>query len=116
MHTTAIYTLSKGGNIENCPISAYNIYMGNGTALRETTDYTMNAANGTFLLLNNSFSRQLQSNPTNHTLTSYSYCDSNYMDSNWGRSVLRMTGGFLALMVFAILIGIAVSIYNRSKA
>ena len=89
----------------DCWISSFRLknQTGNGGVnLSSTTDYTLNANNGTLLLLNSSTGALydiINVSGQNVTYADYSYCATDYLNSGWARTVLRLVAGFFALGV-----------------
>lgn len=91
----------------DCPLTGVSITNSSGTTLTETTDWTMTKSSGVFNLVNTSTTAAaFVSN--NNTLVTYQYCDTSYVNSSWGRTILNMVPGFFAL---ALLLGGAFIIY-----
>ena len=96
---------------QDCPISSLVVVNAStgGTALTETTDYTLTASAGTFLLKNSTATRLLVSSnkgATNTTYLSYSYCGDDYLNSSWGRTAVNMVPGFFAIALLLIAVGL----------
>lgn len=94
----------------DCNINKYALTNGTFT-YTVTTDYTLSTA-GVLYLVN---STNMRKNPTNLTYVSYRYCGNEYVNSSWARSVLNMTGGFIAIMLLAAAVGIFYSVYQQTK-
>jgi len=109
--TGTVYTLSNnptGWKIDDCPVSAVALTNStDNTAWTVTTDYTINAANGT-LLLKNTATAQLSAD--NITYVTYDYCADDYINVSWGRTVINLVGGFFALALLFVSIAMFYSI------
>lgn len=103
-----------GWKITDCPLESIVVTNASGTALTVTTDYTLSTTTGVLNMLNTSTNTaSFQAN--NNTLIDYSYCADDYLNSSWGRSVLNMLGGFLALLLLGIALYYLLTLYKEFK-
>ena len=94
----------------DCPLTNFAIANSSGTALTLTTDYTVTASTGVFLLKNSSASAALIQAPANNTYVTYNYCDDEYLNLGWGRTLIKLVAVFFALALLAISVGLFYSI------
>ncbi len=100
----SIFTQSNWKTIE-CPLTSVAIRNGVGTALVADTDYTLDANNGRYSLLNTSLT--IPSVALNLTYADFTYCADGYNTSGGSRSMANLTVIFSALIIFAfVLLGI----------
>lgn len=86
---------------DGCPIAS--VVYGNSTKdYTLTTDYLFNLTTGVLTLKNSS----VIIGGSNSTLIDYTYCGDDYLNSDWGRTVLLLVGGFFALALLAVGIGL----------
>ena len=76
------------------------------------TDYTISTA-GVLRLYNTT--KMNASWESNLTYIDYTYCADDYIASNWGRSVLNMLAGLMAVMLIASSIAIFFNVYQEAK-
>lgn len=102
-----------------CPLT--DIVFRNQTrdVVTEGTDYLFFPTNGTFYLLNTTgyIGADCGDGPliTNVTEVDYTYCQDDYLDSSWGRSILNLVAGFFALALLGIGVGIFYSVAKDAK-
>lgn len=91
--------------VSDCPVAS--VVYGNSSAdYTVTTDYTITGSSGVLLLKNTStvvFG-------SNSTVIDYTYCGDDYLNSDWGRTVLLLVGGFFALALLGVGIGLFYSV------
>ena len=92
-----------GWKQDDCPITNYAVYNQSGTALTEDTDYYMNATYGTFALANTT-DTQLLVGVFNNSYVSYDYCEDDYLNSSWGRSILQTNIGLYAIAILLVVV------------
>jgi len=99
---------------DGCSISTINMFNQTGDVLVSATDYTWTKDGdgliGT-LTLSNTF--DLNTSALNTTTISYSYCDDDYLAAKWQRSVINLVGGFMALAMLAIAVGLFYSVMKE---
>ena len=86
---------------EDCPLTSVVIADGSGTALTVTTDYVVNATYGTYALKNTTATQGLIGS-LNNSYVSYTYCGDGYLNTSWGRSILKTNIGLFAIAIFLI--------------
>ena len=100
--------------VADCPISGVLVWNttiagASDTLLGLTTDYTIDATAGTITFVNSTL---MGTNATygkvynNLTNVRYDYCPDTYLNSSWGRVVLPLVGGFFALALLGIGVGL----------
>lgn len=94
---------------EDCPLTS--VVVGNATLdFTEDTDYRVFASSGVIQLLNTTTT---STGYANTTLVDYTYCGDDYLNSAWGRSVMKMVGGFFALALLGIGIWLMYGIFRN---
>jgi hypothetical protein len=115
INTTYVYTLTNapsGWKLTDCPITNFVLTnSSDNTAWTVTTDYTINAANGTFLLVNSSTARLTADNLT---YANYKYCADDYLNSTWGRTTLNLVSGFFALALLLVSVALFYSVAKET--
>lgn len=115
INTTAMYTVNyppTGWKVADCPITSFVIKnQSGGNQLTLTTDYTFNSNNGTYYLKNTTATVQYIG-AFNKTYVDYKYCADDYLNSSWGRTVLNMVAGFIAIMLLVAAAAVFYSIYK----
>lgn len=106
-----VYTGADGWKTEysDCNFDV-DRYGNASTAFTVTTDYTFTSA-GVMTILNTTATL---GSTTNSTYVNYNYCPDDYMAQGWGRSVLSMLGGLLALMLLGSAVGIFYEVYKEA--
>jgi hypothetical protein len=106
------YFGTQGGGwksgVSDCNIAVSNVTNASGYTWTATTDYILYQP-GILHIVNSSNVRNATSNTT---YTTYTYCADGYISSAWGRSVLNITAGFMALLVFGMVVGFIYLIYR----
>jgi len=77
----------------------------------EDTDYSVSSS-GVLRLYNTT---HLINATSNTTYIDYTYCPDEYVTSPWGRSILHLMGGMMALMLIASAIAIFFRVYQSAK-
>lgn len=90
----------------DCVLTSLSITNNTGTALTLNTDYKVNTATGLIQFLNTTDTDSTSLGQV--AKVDYSYCGDGYVTSSWGRSVLGVNIGLLAV---AILLAIAGVVY-----
>jgi len=98
----------SGWKVTDCPISSFSMKAENGTILVSATDYTLTASTGTLTFMNTS--EVNQEGLTNVTTADYTFCPDAYLNIAWGRSILNLIAGFVALAVLGVGLGLFYSI------
>lgn len=80
----------------DCPLTSIVVTNSTGTALTVTDDYTLTASTGV-LLIKNTTATVAAFKGNNNTLVDYTYCGTNYLNSDWGRTVLGVNVGVYAI-------------------
>jgi hypothetical protein len=102
--------------VQDCPLTSVVIRNFTNSDLTLNTDYTLYPANGTWYLkgttVNVTKLRGAGGGGTtgNNTYVSYSYCGDDYMNLQWGRSVLSVAVGMFALGLLCVSVGLFFSI------
>jgi hypothetical protein len=101
------YTLTNapsGWKTYDCPITNFVLRNSSGSTFTVTTDYVFNTVTGTYTLVDSAHALASLPVANNNTYATYSYCGDNYLNLDWGRSVLALTPGFfaLALLIFSV--------------
>ncbi len=92
----------KAWKIVDCPLGSVVLRNGASTALTLDTDYTLDANNGRFSLLNTS--NTIPSISLNLTQADYTHCADGYNTSSGARSIANITVIFSALIIFGFVI------------
>lgn len=108
-NTTEVHTLTyypTGWKIQDCPISSFVVKNGSdGTVLTADTDYTFNSTAGTFVFINSTESRALIG-ADNSTYLDYRYCADDYLNSSWGRNVLKLAPGLFTILILLAIVSL----------
>ena len=119
VNETAIYTITNyptNWKVADCPITNFVLKNVSGAALTLTTDYTFTASTGQYQMVNSSTVRASNLGfTTNNTYADYSYCANDYLNSSFGRSVLNMVGGLIAIMLLVAAAGIFYQVYQETQ-
>lgn len=120
INTTKVYTVTNAPDdwkVADCPLTNFAIKNASGTAITLTTDYTVTLSAGTFKLLDTTATNTTNNfyGDNNKTYVDYEYCADDYMNSSWGRSIMNLIAGFLALVLFGAAVGVMYSIYKDVK-
>ena len=100
----SIYAQSAWKVLE-CPISSVVIRNGAGTALTAVTDYTLDASNARFSLVNTT--KTVPATALNLTYADYTFCADGYNTDSGSRSIANMIPLFSALILMAfVLVGV----------
>lgn len=97
----SIYSQSAWKVID-CPLTSVAIRNGAGTALTSAVDYTLDADNGRFSLLNTS--KTVPATALNLTYADYSYCADGYNKDSSSRSINGLILIFCALIIVAFVL------------
>ena len=114
---TAQYTVTNaptGWKSEDCPLTNFAIKNQSGSALTLTTDYLVTLSSGNYTLKNNSATIGLIG-AYNNTYVYYDYCANEYVNSSWGRSLLNLTPGLIAIALLVAMVYIAYVILGREQ-
>ena len=115
---TKVYTLTNrptGWKTNDCPITNFVLKNSTGSAFTDTTDYVLTASAGTYTLVNSATALATLPVANNNTYATYNYCPNDYVNSTFGRSVLNMIGGFIAIMMLIAAAGIFYSVYQETR-
>ena len=96
-----IFTQSNWKTL-SCPLTLVAIRNGAGTALVADADYTLDADNGRFSLLNTSLT--IPSVALNLTYTDFTFCADGYNTSSGSRTIANLVLIFAALIIFAFVL------------
>jgi len=111
INTTEVHTVTNaptGWKVDDCPLTSVTI--GNASDdFTLTTDYTLTASAGTFLLLNTAVVNG-SIGADNNTYVDYTYCGDDYMNIGWGRTMINLVAGFFALAILGAAIGLFYSV------
>ena len=104
----------EGWQETDCPITNFVLYNQTGTETVETTDYVFTPSTGVLTIVNSSiwFSDGTYLQAENDTTLSYTYCDDDYLNSSWGRSVLTTVPGFFALALLGVALWLFYSVFT----
>jgi archaellum component FlaG (FlaF/FlaG flagellin family) len=95
--------------IADCPITNF-VYNNGTTAFVLDTDYTFSTTTGRLHVINTT---RTSRNNVNATTAYYNYCSDDYMNSTWSRSALNLVGGFFALALLMVSVGLFFSVYKE---
>lgn len=102
-----------GWKTADCPITNFVMLNQTGETATVTTDYVLFASNGTLLLKNttawvlpNCSATGTGTETSNTTILSYIYCQDEYVNIAWGRTILDLVAGFFALALLGISVGL----------
>lgn len=84
-------------------VSVENTSAGTFTALTEGTDYNLFANTGIIQMLNTT---DTDGGDFNTTYVNYDYCQDNYLNLGWGRTVTNLVAGFFAIALLLISVGL----------
>lgn len=115
INPTVAYTITNaptGWKSEDCPITHFVLKNSTGSAFTLTTDYLITASTGVYTLVDSATARATLPLANNQTYASYNYCSDDYLNSNWGRSVLNLVAGFFAI---ALLLAAVALFYDVAK-
>lgn len=111
-NTTEVHTLANAPTAwkkTGCPLT--NVAIGNSTEdFTETTDYTVDLNEGTFLIVKSSTTVGSIQGGDNSTYVDYNYCGDDYMNLSWGRSIINLVGGFFAIAILLVSVGLFFSV------
>ena len=96
---------------EDCPLTNVVVSNSAGTALTLDTDYTLVESTGIVSMLDT-----VDTNATNlgeTVLIDYTYCGDDYLNSSWGRSILGVNAGLLAVALLAAGAGLVYLLYGK---
>ena len=94
-----------------CVITLDNLMFNVSTAAALTTDYIV-SDDGIVTLVN---STGWKANPLNASYVSYDYCPDEYLNSSWGRTILNLTPGFIALAILIIAVLTAYQLLRKEE-
>lgn len=113
INTTEVHTVTNAPTswkVNDCPLTSVAIKNASGgTALTDTTDYTLTASAGTFLLKNTTTTVAMIG-ADNNTYVDYTYCGDDYMNLTWGRTLINLVAGFFALAILGVSLGLFYSV------
>jgi len=90
----------------DCPLTSVtveNTSAGTYTALAEGTDYNLFASTGIVQMLNTT---DTDAGDFNTTYVNYVYCQDNYLNLGWGRTITNLVAGFFAIALLMISVGL----------
>lgn len=88
----------SGWKVEDCPLTTV-VYGNTSTTWTLDTDYRLDATRGIISVLNTT---STASSSVNATVVDYYYCASDYLNSSWGRSLLNLTPGLIAIALLVV--------------
>jgi len=106
----AITNAPTGWKTSDCPISGFTMYNQTGVTATTVTDYVFYPANGTIMLKNTTLWSSLCTATSNTTTVAYTYCDDDYINIAWGRTVLNLVSGFFALALLMVSVALFYSV------
>lgn len=109
VNATITYTLTNaptGWKVQDCPITSFVLKNSSGTSFTVTTDYVLTASAGTYTLVD-SATALANLGINNNTYATYNYCANDYLNSSWGRTLLNLTPGLIAIALLVAMVGVA---------
>ena len=104
--TVAVTNAPTSWKSEDCPLT--NVVYGNASEdFTVTTDYTIDAATGSLTVKNTSTT--VNSVP-NATYIDYNYCNDDYLNLGWGRTLINLVAGFFAIAILLVSVGLFYSV------
>lgn len=101
-----------GWETETSDCNIHTLAYGNVTTdFTLTADYTASTA-GVLLLKN---TQVVNISTSNSTYVDYTYCGAGYINSSWGRTVLNLTPGLIALAILVMVILGAYSLLGKQE-
>jgi len=112
-----IVNVPAGWEIADCPITNFVLYNQTGTVTEIATDYLFTPATGVLTLVNSTIWHSGDAvntviQPDNDTTLDYTYCDEDYLNSSWGRTVLGIIPGFFALALLSVALWLFYSVFS----
>ena len=92
----------------DCPLTNVVVTNSSGTALVVDTDYQVELSLATIRILNTTDTRDNIAD--NNTLVDYNYCGDDYLNLTWGRTAVNLIGGFFALAILLVSVGLFYSV------
>lgn len=107
--TASNFTIANapsGWKVDECPITS--VTYGNASDdYLVTTDYIFYASSG---ILQVQIEAEADINNVNATFIDYTYCQDDYLNIAWGRTVLSLVAGFFALAILGLGLGLFYSV------
>jgi hypothetical protein len=95
-----------GWKVQDCPLTS--VAVGNSsTDFTLDTDYHLYASSGIVHLKNTT---NWINTPGNSTYIDYRYCGDGYLNLSWGRTLLNLIGGFFAIAILLVSVGLFYSV------
>jgi len=93
-----------------CPISGFSLTNESGTAMTDATDYDIDESTGIINFYNTLIANM--TGTSNTTYASYTYCQDEYLNIAWGRSIMNLVAGFFALAILGLGLGLFYSVFK----
>ena len=109
-----VTNVPTGWKATDCPLTSvtvFNTSAGTYSALTEGTDYNLVAPTGIIQMLNTT---DTDEGDVNTTYTNYVYCGDDYMNIGWGRSIINLVGGFFAIALLLVSVGLFYDVAKES--
>jgi hypothetical protein len=97
----------SGWKSEDCPLTSVVVTNNTGTALTLDTDYLVFDTTGIIQMLNTTST--VNTSLGNVAKVSYEYCEDDYLNSSWGRTMLGTNAGIFAMAI--LIMAIAGTLY-----
>jgi len=98
----------------DCPLTnvvVMNTSAGTFPAITEGTDYNLYASTGIIQMLNTT---NTDAGDFNTTYVDYTYCGDDYLNSSWGRTVLKLVAGFFALALLGVSLWLFYNVFKST--
>lgn len=101
-----------GWKTVDCPLTSIvvkpNSTANGGAALILDTDYNFTASTGTWawMYTSDTVAMLVSDIATNTSYVDYSYCGDDYLNTSWGRNILKLTPGMFVIMILVAMIAL----------
>jgi len=92
----------SGWKTQDCPLTSVTVENGTVT-LTEGTGYNLFASTGIIQMLNDT---STDAGDFNTTYVNYIYCQDNYLNLGWGRTITNLVAGFFAIALLLVSVGL----------
>ena len=107
--THTVTNAPTGWKTTDCPLTSVSIKnVSGGDALTEDTDYTLTDSAGTWVFIDTDATDAMNASSTAYV--DYTYCGDDYLNLGWGRTMINLVGGFFAIAVLLVSIGLFFSV------
>lgn len=96
---------------EDCPLASVVVTNYTGTELTLDTDYRLYASTGIIQFLNTTDTNETGIGTT--ALIDYQHCGTGYVNSSWGRSILGVNIGLLAIAILLAAVWLVYSLLEK---